>query len=238
VNRELERRYFPEGAVGRRIDFRGAQREIVGVVSDKRHRSLRADYSPELYVPKAQSDWPRLLAWVTVRTDRDPLELLPAIRGIVAAMDPAVSVDDARTMDARLASTLAPDRFRTLCVVVMSGAAALLALLGLWGLVGYTVARQSREIGIRMALGEAPAGALRRVLLDALRIATVGAAAGVLLSLAGARLLEGFVAGVEPRDVPTLVFVATAFLCAAVLAAVGPARRASAVAPGVSIRHD
>jgi predicted permease len=238
VNRELERRYFPEGALGRRIDFRDVQREIVGVVSDKRHRNVRADYSPELYVPKAQSGWPRLLAWVTVRTEHNPLEMLPAIRDIVTALDPAVSVDDARTMDARLASTLAPDRFRTLCVVAMSGAAALLALLGLWGLIGYSVAKQSREIGIRMALGEEPAGALRRVLLHALRIASAGAAAGVVLSLAGAQLLEGFVAGVEARDIPTLIVVAAAFLCAAVFAAVGPARRASAVAPGVSIRHD
>jgi putative ABC transport system permease protein len=238
VNRELERRYFPEGALGRRIDVRGVLREIVGIVSDKRHADVRADYRAELYVPKAQSDWPRLLAWVTVRTARNPLQLLPAIRDIVTDLDPAASVDDARTMDARLASTLAPDRFRTLCVVTLSAAAALLALLGLWGLVGYSVARQTREIGIRMALGEAPAGALRRVLLDALRIAAVGAMAGVLLSLAGAQLLEGFVAGVEARDLPTLIVVAIAFLCAAVFAAVGPARRASAVAPGVSIRHD
>jgi putative ABC transport system permease protein len=238
VNHELQRRYFPEGAVGRRIDVRGVWREIVGVLSDKRHASVKADYSAELYVPKAQSDWPRLLAWVTVRTERDPMQLLPAIRDIVTAMDPAVSIDDPRTMGARLAGSLAPDRFRTLCVLALSCAAGLLALLGLWGLIGYTVARQTRETGIRMALGEAPAGALRRVLLDALRIAGAGAAAGVLLSLAGARLLEGFVAGVNARDIPTLAFVAVAFLCAAVLAAMGPARQASAVAPGVSIRHD
>jgi ABC-type antimicrobial peptide transport system permease subunit len=141
-------------------------------------------------------------------------------------------------MDARLGSTLAPDRFRTLMVTALSAAAMLLALLGLWGLVGYSVARQSREIGIRMALGESPHGALRRVLLDALRIAGAGAVVGVLVALAGARLLEGFVAGVEARDVPTLLMAASSFLVAAALAALGPARRASAVAPGTSIRQD
>jgi putative ABC transport system permease protein len=238
VNREAERAYFPDGALGRQIEFRGARRRIVGVVSDKRHRNVRTPPMPELYVPKSQSDYPRLLAWVAVRTDAGPLAVMPAVRRIVDELDPTVSLDDIRTMDARLGSTLAPDRFRTILVTALSAAAMLLALLGLWGVVGYTVARQSREIGIRMALGESPAGALRRVLLDALRIAGVGALIGVLVALAGARLLEGFVAGVQARDLPTLLMAASSFLLAAALAALEPARRASAVAPGTSIRQD
>lgn len=237
VNRALERAYFPGGAVGRNIDFRGTQRAIVGVVSDKRHRDMRTSAVPELYVPKAQSDYPRLLAWVVVRTQGDPLTLVPAVRRIVEELDPTASLDDVRTMDARIDSALAPDRFRALCVAGLSVTAMLLALIGLWGLIGYSVAVQSREIGIRMALGESPHGALRRVLLSALRIAGSGTLIGVLLAFAGARLLEGFVAGIQARDVPTLSAVAASFLIAAMLAALGPARRASAVAPAESIRH-
>lgn len=239
VSRELERKYFPDGAVGRRIRMQGSEREIVGVVSDKRHRTVRADYWAELYVPKAQSNYPRLLAWVTVRTESaNPLQLLPAIRSILTDLAPTVSIDDPRTMDARLAGTLAPDRFRTLLIGTLGVTAVLLALLGLWGVIGYSVARQTREIGIRMVLGEAPDAALRRVIGDALRIAGTGTVLGVGLSLAGARLLEGFIAGVQARDLPTLLAVTVAFLIAAVLAAAGPARRASRVAPALSIRGD
>jgi putative ABC transport system permease protein len=238
INRETERTYFPDGALGRQIEFRGAQREVVGVVSDKRHRSVRTPPMPELYVPKSQSDYPRLLAWVAVRTDGNPLAVMPAVRRVLHDLDPTVSLDDVRAMDARLGSTLAPDRFRTIIVAALGAAAVLLALLGLWGLIGYSVTSRSREIGIRMALGESPDGALRRVLLEALRVAGAGAVIGVLIALAGARLLEAFVAGVDTRDVPTMVVAATSFLAAAALAALGPARRASAVTPGSSIRQE
>jgi putative ABC transport system permease protein len=238
VNETLARSWFPQGAVGRRILFRGVEREIVGVVSDKRHASLREAPVADLYVPKAQSDYPRLLAWVAVRARAEPAALLPALRDIVAELDPAIAIDEAHTMDARLATSLAPDRFRSALVAALALIALILAAFGIYGVIAYTVARQTREIGIRLVLGELPAGAMRRVVRGALVLAAGGAAIGIVLALAGGRLVEGVLFGVTSRDPVALLAVPATFLVVAALAAFAPARRASTVDPASAMRVD
>jgi predicted permease len=238
VNETFARRWFLEGALGRRIDLQGELREIVGVVADKRHHGLREDPEADLWVPRAQIANPRLLAWVAVRTAGDPLALVPGIRDALTELDPTIAIDDPRTMSDRLDAALAPERFRAWVVGALASLATLLAVLGIYGLLSYSVARQRREIGIRIALGRTPGGMVGTTVARAVATTAVGVAIGLGIALAAGRFVAAFVPEVGPRDPLTLVVVPAVLLGAAALAALGPARRASRVDPAVALRAD
>jgi predicted permease len=229
VNEELQRQYFPDGAVGRLISFHGANREIVGVVSDKRHRGLRERPRADLYIPRAQADWPRWFSWVAVR-HRGPVDpLMSAIRAAVRDVDPRVSVDGVGTLTDRVDRTLAPDRFRAMLVGALAAVALLLAVVGIYGLVAYAVARDARDTAIRIALGATSSRTIGAVLRRVLLLTSLGIAAGLGLALAGQSLLASFVAGVTVRDPLTMGVVAAGLLGVSVAAAAGPAFRATRV---------
>ena len=238
VNQEMERRYFDGDALGRRIRFQGEVREIVGVVRDKRHRTLREEVMPDLYVPRAQSDNPRLFGWIAVRAGSDAATLLPQIRTELARLDAGIAIDDVATLQERVADSVGPDRFRAMLIGSLALLALLLAVLGIYGVVAYAVARQTREIGIRMALGEAPARARGRVIRAALLLGLTGVSIGLGIALASARVLESFVAEVGTRDPVTLIGVPLLLLLITGIASLGPAVRASRVDPLVAIRGE
>jgi predicted lysophospholipase L1 biosynthesis ABC-type transport system permease subunit len=236
VNELMERRYFPGGAVGRRIRFRGRSVEIVGVVGDKRHHNLREDVQTDLYLPRVQSDEPRFLGWVIVKTASDPDELVLAARDAVRGVDPDVSIASIETMADRARAALAPDRFRATLIGALAGIALVLAAVGLYGLIAHTVSLGSRDIAIRLALGASARGTVGSVIRRVLLLATSGVAAGILFAVAGAAVLRDFLAGVTSHDPLTFVAVALLLLVVAVLAALGPALRASRIDPAVALR--
>lgn len=236
VNETLQRLYFPEGAVGRQIQFRGTRHEIVGVVGDKRHRSLREETRADLYIPRAQADWPRWFGWVAVRHSGATEGLVPAIRAAVRDVDSRVAVDGIGTMADRVDRTLAPDRFRAVLVGALAAVALLLVVVGLYGLVAYAVARDARDTAIRMALGASSGRTVGAVLRRVLWLTTGGIVCGIGLAMTGQQLLASFVAGVTVRDPLTMAVVGVGLLVVALFAAAGPAIRASRVDPALVLR--
>jgi predicted permease len=236
VNETLQRKFFPDGALGHQIRFRGVVREIVGIVGDKHHRSLRDTPRAEMFYPRSQVTNPRLLAWVVVRGSGDVMSLLPAVQAAVTAMDPGVALKDPRLMSDRIDRAVAPDRFRAVIIASLAVVALLLSALGLYGLIAYAVARDARDIAIRMALGASPGSTVANVVRSVLILAGTGAALGVIGAMASQRWISEFLLGVSERDPWTMTAVAGALMAVAALAAAGPARRASRVDPASVLR--
>ena len=222
--------------IGRRIEWDGQVREIVGVVGDVHQRSLTELPAVEVYSPTTQIV--RLTRYVALRTDRTPADVVAALRAEVARLDSAVAVSDVATMEERLAGQRAPARFRATLTGALGGLALLLAMLGIYGSMAYAVRCQTRDIGIRLALGAAPTEVRRRILVRALVIAGAGAGIGVAAALATSRLLETFFFGVGARDVTVFAGAPVVLLVVAIAAAYGPARWASRIDPIRAMRTE
>ena len=240
VNESFVARMFPgENVVGRRVTVWDTTHTIVGVVGDvRRGRPLWDPPEPEMYFPVEQ----RRQGWryVVVRTadERVTESLVPAIRAAVRRLDPALPLAELATLEDRLRDATAPQRFRSALVGTLGTLALVLSVVGIYGVVAYTVSRRTREIGIRLALGEAQRAIRLRVVGQALTPAVAGVVAGVIAASFAARWLESFVLGVAPRDAATLGVVSALFLCVTVLAAYAPARRASRIDPTVALRAE
>lgn len=241
VNDAFVEKMFPgENVLGRRITMQDKTHTIVGVVGDaRRGRPLWDPPEPEMYFSVQQSDpgW----RYVIVRTDGDRARaesLIPAIRAQIRRIDPTLPLAELATLEERLADAAAPQRFRSALVGTLGVLALLLSIIGIYGVVAYAVSRRTREIGIRLALGEAQRAIRARVVGQALAPALIGVAAGVAAAMYAARWLEGFVLGVGARDLPTLGAVAVLFLAVTAFAAYVPARRASRIDPTVALRAE
>lgn len=236
VNAALAASHFPgEDVIGKRVTLRGRSWEIVGVVGDKRHATVKQPPIPEMFVSRRQL--PRELGgWVTVRTAGDPAALVRAVRAAVRATDPTIAVAHVATMSERRAESTAAERFRGVVVAVFAMLAMGLATLGLYGVMADGVSRRTREIGIRMALGESGERVRRSVLMGAAALCLTGIVVGAGGAVAAERLLRSFVApGVGSARI---VFgaVSAALVAVALTAAYVPARRASRVDPMVALR--
>ena len=236
VNDALEKRDFPDGAIGRQIRFRGVIADIVGVVGAKHHRSLRETPRAEMYYPRAQVAHPRFLTWFAVRSSSAPELLTGPIREALAELDPTLAIDSVSTLGTRIDRALAPDRFRATLIAALAVVAWLLAGLGLYGVIAHAVTRDARSTAIRMALGASGGHAVRRVVGSVMLLTLVGAAGGAALAYAGHSLIAEFLAGVTPMDPITVVVVAALLLAVALAAAIGPATRASRVDPATVLR--
>jgi putative ABC transport system permease protein len=241
VNESFAQRMFPgESILGRRVTVQDKLYTIVGLVGDaRRGRPLWDPPEPEMYFSVSQLDpgW----RYVIVRTDGDRSRaesLIPAIRAEIRRIDPSLPLAELATLEARLEDAAAPQRFRSALVGTLGALALLLSVIGIYGVVAYAVGRRTREIGIRLALGEAQRAIRLRVVAQALTPAVLGIAAGVSAAVYAARWLETFVLGVGPRDAPTLAIVSVLFLMVTVLAAYVPAWRASRIDPTVALRAD
>jgi hypothetical protein len=232
------RRFFPEGALGERVAFWGVSREIVGVVGDERFHGPRAEAPPALYVPLAQAPAWNLSLLVRAEPGQGAAELAPALRRAVAAADPALAVFGVETLEAAFGRSLAQLRFVAALVALFAGLALLLALIGVHGVLAYTVAQRRREMGIRMALGAARRDVLGLVLGDGLRYAAAGLGLGLLAALGASRGLEGLLFEIEPGDPATLAGVAGAVLAAALLASLAPALGATRTDPVRSLQEE
>ncbi|MBA3763525.1 MAG: FtsX-like permease family protein, partial [Chthoniobacterales bacterium] len=246
INASMVRRYFRDAdLIGARI--RWARDEgvswitIVGVVGDVRHFGLAQDEEPAIYTPYAQSGqaWKRWSEFV-VRTPGtgDRLAVLAQLKNVLWKVDPSLPVTQVRSMSEVMAVSLAERRFNALLLGAFAAVALLLASVGLYGVLAFTVAQRTREIGIRIALGARAGHVLRLVLRQGLTLALIGVAAGVCLSLASTRILARFLYGIAPTDTPTFVSLALLLMIVALAACLIPARRALAVDPMVALRHE
>jgi predicted permease len=235
INQATSRRYWPgEDPVGKRLAFQpeGPWYEIVGVVGDTRHQGLEAPADPATYAPLAQKSW-FWLTWMTllVRADGDPLALADAVRDEVWALDPNLPVLEVRTVESLYRESLARRRFNTLVLSLFAGFALLLGLVGLYGVMAFSVVRRTREIGIRMALGARAGTVAGLVLRQGAALTLAGLAAGTAAALASSRLMSGLLYGIEPHDPATLAAAAALLAALSLAACFLPARRAARLDP-------
>ena len=204
---------------------------VVGVVGTTRRSGLdEATPSPEEYAPHAQSPWAREL-YLVLRTDGDPLRLVDAVRAELRALDPDIPLTDVRTMSDRIAASVAEPRFRAFLVGCFATLAAALALLGIYGVLGFAVAERRHEIGVRMALGAERRRVLREILAHGLVLVLVGIAIGIAGAWYASRSVASMLFGIQPVDAPTYAGVALWLLATGLFACWLPARRASRVEP-------
>jgi predicted permease len=234
VSETFAKRAFPgQNAVGQRIEWNEGTWEIVGVTVDVRHAGLGDPPDADAYVPRRQVV--RGNTWLLIKTGRPPAAILAELQERMKATDPDVALTDAQTMPQRLAASAAPERFRAIVTGTLAGLTLVLAIVGLHGVVSYAVAQRTREIGVRLALGQRPAAVVRIVIADTLRTIAAGAVPGLLASFYVGRWLSSVVA-VNANLPAALGVVVAIFVAAALAAAAGPAWRASRVDPIVALR--
>ena len=212
--------------------------EVVGIVGDLK-QDLAGDPKAEMYVSVRQGDslLPVFALSVVMRTDRDPLSEASALRSLVRDINPNQPVVRVRTMQENISGSVSEPRFRATLLTIFAGTALVLAIVGLYGLMVYTVNQRVHEIGIRIALGANRGDVLRMVIAQGLKLAIAGVLVGVLSSLALGRILSGFLYGVSPTDPITILGVAVLLIFVALLASYLPARRATRVDPMVALRY-
>jgi predicted permease len=242
VNQSLVRRYFGGGqAVGQSIYYDWDPKhpmQIVGVVADIKEGPLQGINSPAVYRPIYQqaTSWPTIL----VRTRESESAVLPRVADAIHRIDPFIAVSGEESMTDRINRSPAAYLHRSAAYVVgiFAGVAMLLSVVGLYGVVAYSVSQRTREIGLRMALGAGQSTVQRLILNEAGRLAALGVAFGVAGSIAGATLLRNLLFGVSAWDLPTLIGVAAVFGFSALLASYVPAHRAASVNPIEALRAE
>ena len=238
VNRALVARFLPgENPLGRRLAIFWGQTlvgEIVGVVGDVRYRSLAQQAEPTFYWPEAQR--PHGDMHLVIRTAGRPAGWIAAVRDAVRSVDPSVPVDDAATLTEVLSVATSRTRFSLVLLGIFAGLALLLAAVGLFGVMAYTVAQRTPEIGVRMALGARPGTIIAMVLQDGMSLVLIGLLAGVAGALGLTRFMSTQLYGVRPTDAATFAVVALALTVTALAAVFLPARRASTIEPVSALR--
>ena len=210
--------------------------EIVGIVADERFNGPRAPADPATYFALSQFTFND--NWVLVRTRNDPVAFVSTLRQIVWSLDRDLPVENVRTMDAVLDETVADSRFNTVLLSLFAVVALMLAAIGIYGVLAFTVAQRTSEIGIRMALGAQRSSVLRLVVGNGLALALIGIAIGSAGALVATRALQRLVFGVSTTDPGVFVLVAVALTVVAATAAAVPALRASRVDPLVALRSE
>jgi predicted permease len=214
-----------------------AKLQIVGVVGNVRHVALETGARPEIYTPLAQTQWPSM--FIAVRgAVSNPLILIPAVQNAVWSVDRNVPLANPRTMQDVLAHSVLRRKFAMLLLSIFAGLATLLAAIGLYGVISYSVAQRTKEIGIRMALGGQREDMLRMVLRQSGTLVLIGMLIGVPVALGATRLLGTMLYGVGTIDFATYLLVIAFLGVAAFLASVIPAFRATRVDPMVALRYE
>lgn len=241
VNRAFLQKYGlgPE-AVGRRMSSNGPENfelEIVGVVADTAYNSVRDGQPALFYLPWRQNTAPGEMNFY-VRSTLDPAVLLPQLREAVRELDPALPVEELRTLPEVIDAGLGAERFVGSLSAALAALATVLAALGLYGVLSYTLARRLRELGLRLALGAAPQRLRAMVLRQVAQMTALGAAIGLLAALGAGRAAQSQLFGLQGHD-PFVLGVATFLLVLVAFAAgYGPARRASRIDPMAALRHE
>ena len=242
INETLRRTFFgPINPISKRLNLSTEKEpqwyEIVGVVADVKYNGLSEDVQPAIYLSTAQV--PTWGAALIVKTDlSDPLSLTSAIRREVQQLDPQLPIAEIATMDQKLSAAMSQPRFRTSLVALFALNALLLACIGIYGVISYSVAQRTHEIGIRMALGAQKQNVLYMIIKQGLTLTIIGVGLGVTASYFLTRLMSSLLFGVAPTDLVTFVFGAGLLVATALLGTYLPARRATRVNPLVALRYE
>jgi predicted permease len=243
ISESLQRQYWPnEDPIGKGIQYASMDGDehvlrVIGIVSDVRDFGLEANVRPTVYVHYLQRPGQAWSFAIVARTNGDVNTLIPAMRSAMQSLDPNVPTDF-HTLTQIFSSSLDKRRFSLVIFGSFAGIALLLAAVGIYGVVSYSVAQRTREIGIRMALGAQGRDVLRLVVSQGMILIALGIAAGLAAALAVTRLMSSLLFGVNPTD-PTTLAVTTLLLTAvALLACYVPARRATKVDPLVTLRYE
>jgi putative ABC transport system permease protein len=226
----------PESALRKMVSFRGKLREVVGVIGDVHQIGLAKSALPEAYMPLPQA--PQPFAAFVLRVDSRPEESIQTARAQIWAVDPDLLISDARPMEQVLSDSISEPRSGALLLGIFAVLAVFLAVLGLSGVVAYSVTRRTREFCIRMIVGARPHDILRIVLLQGVRMTLLGIGIGLASSFWLTSLLSSMLFEVKPTDAPTFSIVAATLFCVAILACWIPARRATRVDPMTALRHE
>ncbi len=246
INATMARTYFPgENPLGKRLQLGALPEkdvpymEVIGVVGDVL-QGLDTDPKAEMYLPYRQADalLPVLQLSIVLRTAADPRLQAAALRSALAEIDPNEPLVKVRTMEDNMAATVTQPRFRTWLIGIFAGLALVLAAVGLYGVLSYSVTQRTNEIGIRVTLGAQRSGIFRIIVGEGLRLALVGVAIGTIAALLFSRVLRTFLYGISTFDPITFIITAALLTLVAVAASFFPARRATGVDPLIALRHE
>ena len=241
ISEAMARRHFPdEDPIGKRISVaffpEPNPTEIIGVVEDVRYDSLVEEAEPTVYFAHSELTYPFMT--LAVRADGDPLAVAPAVRREISALDADQPVSDVRSMAQVMAETVGRARFNTQLLALFAGLATLLAAVGIFGVMNYSVTLRTREIGIMLALGAQPGRVRLLVLRQGFLLTFIGVGIGLGGALALTRLLSGLLFGVEASDPATFAAIAVLLTLVSLFACYLPARRATKVDPLVALRYE
>jgi len=240
VNQEFVKRFLPDrNPVGQKLNVCWTVHnpaEIVGVIGNARQTGLQTAPRPTIFVNNFQS--PMYFAQLVVRTSSDPNRIVRAVQTAIHRVDPDQALTHVQTMEQVFSDSVAQPRMQLVLLLVFGGIAALLAIVGIYKVVAYSVAQRTREIGIRVALGAQPTDVGRMVLREGALLAAAGIAIGFAGALALTRVLRSLLFETTPTDPATLMSVAAAVLIIVLLATLIPARRAARVNPTIALRYE
>ncbi len=238
VDQKTVRRFWPDqDPLGRRIQFGDdVWREVVGVVGSVKNGGLDAEGREQIYAPYTQ--FPRSTMYLVLHTESAPLSLLGAARAEVRALDRTVPVSEVKTLEQQLDGSVAIRRLSMTLLLVFALLALVLAAVGIYGVMSYSVSQRTHEIGIRMALGAQPADVLKLVVRQGMVLTLIGVAVGLAASFALTRFLSSLLFGVSATDPVTFAGVALLLAAVALAASYLPARRATKVDPLVALRYE
>jgi putative ABC transport system permease protein len=243
INQTIARNFFPgENPIGKHVtlttNFGGGTpaREVVGVVGDVKSGGLGAASAPEIYLPELQIMTGNMA--VVVRTVVEPENMVSQLRNEVSGIDKEVPLRDIKTLDAYVSDSVAAPRFDTLLMLIFAAVALVLTSVGLYGVVSYSVAQSTREIGIRVALGAQRSDISRMVIRQGVVLGGIGVAAGLVGAFALRRMIASWLYGVGSTDIGVLIGIGFLLMAIAFFASYAPAIRATKVDPVIALRQE
>jgi predicted permease len=247
VNQSWARTFFPnDNAMGKRIRIGDDSevalygnpiwREVVGIVGDIKHGDLTVQAKPEMYVPYLQQPIARMM--FVARGKGDSTSLTAAIRNEIQRLDSNLPIYNIRLMDERLARSILPQRFNAILIGIFAVVALILAMMGIYGVMAYTVEQNTRDIGIRIALGAQNRDVMGMVIKQGLKLALVGIGVGLIAAYLLSRTITDLLYGISPTDAITFISVALLLIGVALVACSVPARRAMKVDPMIALRYE
>jgi putative ABC transport system permease protein len=239
VNEAFARRYFGGNALGRRIGFEwfdDLEGEIVGVVSSVRQKGLGEDPAPAIYVHAVHD--PNLSFTLAVASKGDPSAIAAPVTRVLRAFDPQMPVTNVKPLEELVSGTISRPRFNATMLTLFAALGLLLASIGIYGVLSYSVAQRTQEMGIRMALGADASGVRSLVVRDGVKVAAIGIFAGLMIALPATRVLAALLYGVEPTDATVFGAVAAVLTMVALAASYLPAHRATRVDPMTALRPE
>jgi predicted permease len=246
INSTMAKRYFPgEDPIGKQVGVgstRYPTRTIIGIAVDIKHGSLREQAAPEMFVPYTQNEikiWPSMQTMqYAVRTKADPDSVTASIQDAVHSVDPDLPVAKLATLTTLVSNSMTADRLSTLLVASFGILALVLASIGLYGVISYSVMQRTAEIGVRIALGATRTQIFVMVIGQAARLACAGIVIGLIAALASTHLMARFLFGVGATDPLTFAIVTFFLVIMALLACYLPARKAMNIEPTLALRYE